>query len=438
MPPMNLFNLNDFHVIGINSASAPIAVLEGYYIEENELKAHAKSLSQFIIKSEPSKEIGGFILSTCDRTDIFLITENDNLLEFANQFFEHSTGYSTSHQPYFYHHQGESALRHILRVASALDSRMVGETQIMGQLKDQLQIFEALELIPPTLKRMMQFIYQSSAKIRHDTGLGSGVVSLTNAALGLTKDLFGRINELNGIIIGLGESGEAIANRFEQAGMGRLALTGPARRTQRFAAMRERRFIPFHAITDSLSDCDLLISAHGGGEYLIYRNQIEQAIALRHNRPILLIDGGIPSDFDPAIAKLEEAYLYQHEDLLRLTQSGLNTRQESAIAGEILVEAAINEFLNESDQAKVTDAINSLRSHFEQVRDEVLTSRPGLDSAAATRLMMNKLLHLPIDALKKAAIPPKNEGETDNQDNHEGLESLKQALRTLFKLDIDK
>ena len=162
-------------------------------------------------------------------------------------------------------------MRHLLRVACALDSKVVGESQILGQFKAACSIAREAGLIGPVISPLIDSANRLARKVRSDTHIGSGALSIASAASRLSKDLFSTMRQRPGLIIGLGEIGEIIADYLEQSGIARFDLTGPARRTEREAAFRGRRYRPFDSIQDYLSDCDIVIMAHGAGSYLLDR-----------------------------------------------------------------------------------------------------------------------------------------------------------------------
>ena len=411
---------HNLHIVGVSCHSAPVAVCEGYYLDETALIEWGDLLKPHCKASEE----GFFVLSTCDRTEIFyLASPESSLHDQIAPLFRSNEGYDSAHESYLYHKHAEDALLHWLRITSALDSRMVGETQIVGQIKDQFALFEAIQLIPPAMIRLQQFIHAESSHIRNETQLGQGIVSLTNAALAIARDIFGTLGDCRGLIIGLGEAAEAIATRLEQADMPRLALTGPSRRTKRIAALRDRRFFPFERHTHFL-DQDVIISAHGTGEILLTEPDLIQALKQRNQRPILLFDGGEPNDFDPTLKRLDEIFYYPTAELYEQTERAMQARQAIAQQAEAMAEQAVADYCQSQLPPEVIDTITGLKSVFEQMRQEVLATKKGANPNDITRLLSNRLLHLPIDALKKVQAKEQQQ--------------LITALKQLYNLQLKK
>lgn len=413
-------SISRLQLFGISCNSAPVAICESYYSDHLELEKWLSALKAFLKNApETGGETGGFIISTCDRTEIYIY---GNAAIDGKLFFKTHPSHRAEDQKFFYHKQGSDAIEHWLKIASGLDSRMIGESQITGQMKEQIARAQQIELWSKPLEHIHQFILHHSAKIRTQTGIGEGVVSLTNAALALTRDMFGDIRGLSGLIIGLSETAESIATRCEQAGALKFHLTAKSRRAKRIAGLRDRHYIEFDPLAGMLSSYDIIVSAHGTGEILISKPQIEHALKKRAQRPILLLDGGEPHDFDPAIKQLSEAYYFNLEQLKTSTNHARSIREDAAKNAHLMVTAALQEIDDHAANADLVFYINGLKDKFEQARQEVLKINPSDDAAIATQLLVNKLLHLPIKALKQTAT------QTDRQ-------ALTQIITDLYQLD---
>lgn len=410
------FNHEALWLLGINCHQAPISLIEQYFCDSEGLQEKAKAMA--------AMGLHGFIIATCDRVEIIL-QEDD--LQAAHQFAYQLLGVTAHDQPYFYHYQSIEALTHLLRTASALDSRMIGETQILGQLKAQFTIFADEGCIDKDLQAMLQFILQESAIIRHETGLGSGIVSVGNHAVAKFKDLFGDDANIQGLIIGLSEAGETIATRIESHLNCRkhnpFHLTTPSRRGKKIAGLRARPFWDYDDLAAKLANYDVIITAHGAGEYLLDKALLAMILKKRKQKFMLIFDHSDPPDMNPDIQQLDEIYYYNIDALRQDSNHALQMRAALAKKAETMVEASIYKQITQLDSQLYLDDLAHMQAYFESARMAILNNRKGLDADHATKLLLNRLLHLPFSRLKQIAM-------TGDQ---EKLTQYSTMLRDLFK-----
>ena len=415
-----------FGIAGISRQSASAGLVEQFYIEQDVLVDVLTSITS-------SENRGGLaeavLLSTCDRTDVFYACTDSAAAQAAPERIKSRLARQAAipvpdiPPDAFYQKQGAEAVRHLLRVACALDSKVVGESQILGQFKAACSIAREAGLIGPVISPLIDSANRLARKVRSDTHIGSGALSIASAASRLSKDLFSTMRQRPGLIIGLGEIGEIIADYLEQSGIARFDLTGPARRTEREAAFRGRRYRPFDSIQDYLSDCDIVIMAHGAGSYLLDRPMMEAVLRARRRRLMLLFDCGMPIDCAPETRKVDDLYLYTYDDLVKMTEETQSQRSAAAQKAESMVEAHLASMEQTALDTTDLEPALALRARFEAERADILDQHPTADASKATRLLINRLLHAPTLALR---------GEGAGENHQLDAESLVIAAQILF------
>lgn len=327
----------------------------------------------------------------------------------------------------FYRLYDTDAVRHVFRIASALDSQMVGESQILGQFKDAVQASTDAGALHGELDRLTQAGLSLAKRVRSTTRIGEGAVSAAAAAVKVAQDLHGSLGRCRALLIGLGETGWLIAEQFQRAEIGTLDLTGPSRRTEREAARRGLPFRSFDDLDQALALSDVVITAAGQGRYLVDRESLSKALSARRSKPVLVIDAGIPSDVDPAVDSLADAFLYALEDVERLAEKGQLDRKAEALEAEAMVESAVADWRRGQAEREGVPGLIALREHFDRLRDEVLMRHPNAGAEEATRLLINRLLHEPSDRLRAIA------GEGEAADLRDTI-TVNRVLERLFDL----
>lgn len=304
-------------------------------------------------------------------------------------------------EPQAYRRSGDEALRHLFKVAAALDSVVVGEPQVLGQVKDAHRLAVDGGCVGPELEAALQAAYAAAKRVRSETTLAEQPVSLAAVAAKLARNLHGDLAEAAALLIGFGEMGAAIARTLQGHGLGALVLaTGSSARGAALAKELGARHRPLAELAPALDHADIVIAAASAGAPILDRTAVQSALRRRRRRPILLIDLGIPSDVESDVETLEDAFVYGLEDLERISAGGRARRDEAAAAALAVVESELERHLRGSAARAAVPAVVALRRHFEQARAEVLARGAGLDAASATRLLINRLLHEPSTALK--------------------------------------
>lgn len=385
-------------VIGVSHKTAASGLRDRLFAEEAQLPALVAEL-----RSDALPQV--LLLSTCDRVEIQgMAPDFEVAVDAALRFLAVRAGTAVDELlPATYRLRGEVALRHVFSVAASLDSAMIGEPQVLGQVRSAHRIAKAAGTVGAELDRVLQAAYAAAKRVRSETGIAERAVSVAAVAGQLVRDLHGDLQRCTGLILGAGEMGEFLAEHFRQAGMARWAVAHPSRRRAELVAARfAGHFVGIDELEQALARADVVLSALGSGRPAIDAGIVRAALRARRQRPILLIDVAVPRDVDPAVAAVEDAFLYELEDLERLAVAGRAERQAAAESAMRIVEAEAAAFMADRMERQAVPSVLALRRHFETVRAEVLANG-SLDAAAATRLLINRLLHDPSEALRRLA-----------------------------------
>lgn len=327
-----------------------------------------------------------------------------------------------------YVHAGRDAARHIFAVAASLDSQTIGEPQVLGQLKAGHRQAREAGTMGPELEAVLQAAYAAAKRVRNETTIAEGPVSIAAAAAQLARDVHGDLGAATGLLLGDGDMGELMARYLLESGLGRLLLAAPSEaRGQAAAARLDCHVTPFEGFAAQLPSCEIVVASLGGRRHLISKEMMEGVLLRRRRRPVYLIDAATPGDIDPAVHSIDGAFLYDLEDLERVATQGRATREAAAADAWAVLDDELESFERDRAGRRAAPAITALRGHFEEMREEVL--RGGkLDAEAATRQLVNRLLHDPSETLRELA-------ETDGRRGGRGQRALaERVLRRLFRL----
>ena len=299
-----------------------------------------------------------------------------------------------------YRHDGPAAVRHIFAVAAGLASMIVGEPEVFGQLKAAHRDAAAAGATGPTLEATLQAAYAAAKQVRSDTAISRGPVSLAACAVRVAGDVQGDLSRAAALLVGAGDMGALMLQHFRQAGLARLTVAAATPdRAATLARTHGATAVTYDDLAAALPGADIVVAAAGLGRYLVTADMVRAALAARRRRPMFLLDAAVPGDIDPAADTLDGAYRYELDDLERVAQEGRTGREAAATEAWHIVDRHAAAFAAARAGRQAVPAVRQLRAHFEAVRDEVLAD-PNLDAAAATRLLVNKLLHAPSGALR--------------------------------------
>jgi len=420
--------MNEIVLIGINHKTAPVELRECIAFTENESESAVRELAG----KAPIKEV--LLFSTCNRVEVLVVTTDytaavdvtKNYIAEANKIPRHEFEDS------LYIHAGEEAVRHIFRVASSLDSMVVGEPQILGQVKDAYRMATQANASGVILNRLLHRTFLVAKRIRTETGIGDHAVSISYAAVELGRKIFGSLEGKNVLLVGAGEMAELAVEHLIRQKAGKIHV---ANRTFENGIALARRFkgeaIRFEEIADSLKRVDIIISSTGSSDYVITRDQVKGIIRIRRNRPIFFIDIAVPRDIDPRINRLPNSYVYDIDDLQGVIEDNIEDRQREAVKGERIVDEAVIRFREWYAGLAVVPTIVALRGKLEAIAETEIkktmqsdkipeSSRGAIQKMAAS--LVNKIMHDPMVFLKKDSMPADKSKRID-------------TVRKLFNLD---
>jgi glutamyl-tRNA reductase len=415
-------NQADFLVVGVSHRSASAGVRDALFVPENE---EAERLAQ--LRAAGLAE--ALLLSTCDRVEVLTLSRNAAATEEAviSAFAGWGDLDRVELRAQSYSRAGEEALRHIFAVASSLDSQVLGEPQVLGQVKESHRRAKAAGMVGARLDTALGAAYRAAKRVRGETTLAERPVTLAAAALRVARDLHGDLRRRAALLMGLGEMGELLASELRGAGLAELVVTHPRKARAEAVARRLRCHVSaWEQAAGALAAADVVVSAIGAGGYSISREMAAAALKARRRRPILFVDVAIPGDVEPAVQELEGAFVYDLDDLERLAEQGKRAREAVSDAAWAIIREELEAFRRAHAEREGVPALVAFRQHVEALRQEVLAD-PSLDAAAATRLLMNRLLHAPSEALRQVAA---DGGSAER-------ETLERLLARLFDLEQD-
>jgi glutamyl-tRNA reductase len=419
----------DILLLGLNHKTAPIELRECIAFSTDET---ADALERLQKNPDVSETM---LFSTCNRVEILLVTKNKaSAVEAVKKFVaEFKQVPVTTFEESFYIHAGDEAVRHVFRVASSLDSMMVGEPQILGQIKEAYQTAALKQTPGVILNRLLPRAFSVAKRVRTETGIGDHAVSISYAAIELGRKIFDTLEQKKVLLIGAGEMAElAVEHLLRNKVSGIFVANRTFERGVALADKFNGSAIRFEEITNYLQQVDVIISSTGAPGFVITGNQVKEVMSSRRNRPIFFIDIAVPRDIDPQINRLPNSYVYDIDDLKDIVDDNLTQRNKEAMKGECIVDEAVINFRQWYDSLSVVPTIVALRQKVDAIaKAEVNKTLKSLnhlsdnDSKAINRMtnaIVNKLLHDPTLFLK-------NNG-------HQGDKSASLAItRRLFNLD---
>ena len=391
-------------IVGTNHRSASLGVRDQLFVDDAEAPGFLQSLGM--------PEV--LVLSTCDRVEIWGWNVDPDSLQAALL--------ARANTASLYTMQGLQALRHAFTVTSALDSLIIGEPQVPGQVKAAARLARAAGTMGPNLEGVLDAALSAAKRVRSETAIGEGPVSIAAAACQLARDLHGDLSNRRALLVGAGDMGELVAESLLAAGLGHLDVTAPrSSRAEAVAAALGAHVIGYDRLVETLPLADLVLAAVGGRVATFSAEMVGRALKARRRRPVFLIDCAIPGDIDPAVNRLDGAFLYDLADLERAAMKGRSSREQAAVAASAIIEQDVAAFGSAHASRQAVPALVGLRQWFEEQRQTVLKDHPGADEA--TRLLVNRLLHDPSEVLKQAAA--------DGQD----WAQMEHVLKKLFRLE---
>lgn len=394
-----------FKILGINHKTAPVALREKVAFSEDRLAAALRALRQENGIAE------AVILSTCNRTEVYWTGRagGDEL----TQWLERHHGNNLQLAANLYVHEESRAVQHAFSVAAGLDSMVLGEAQILGQLKDAYRVAKELGSTGPMLNKLFQAAFSAAKRVRSETLIGANAVSLAGATVSLARRVYSNLSAHTALMIGAGEMNALTARHFVSAGVKRIVIANRTlSRAQALASELRGHAAGLDDLVKELTEADIVIACTGSPTPLITKRAAEAAIRARRRRPIFMVDMSVPRNIEPTVAELEDVYLFSIDDLQQLVDENLQQREAAAGGARSLIEEEVARFLAESRVQDAGPAIRLMREQAEAIRQQTLDqARRMLNSGRPqgevieylANTLMNRLLHGPTQALRQAA-----------------------------------
>ena len=394
-------------LIGVNHKTAPIELRERIAIPRDELPEATRALAAVPGVSEC------MIVSTCNRVEMLASVESPDtdLKGFLHRHFGLDPSLLAAH---IYEQHDRDAVRHLFRVASSLDSMVVGEPQILGQVKEAFAVARASGTVAGQLEHLLQSAFAAAKKVRSETEIGSNSVSIASVAVELARKIFGSLHGRTVFLVGAGKMSELAARHLVQQGAGAILVSNRTQERARVMAEEFKgRVIPFEKLYEAASEADIVISSTGAPHPIFRREHGQAFMQRRKNRPMFFIDIAVPRDVDPAMGKLEGVFVYDIDDLQAVAAAHMAERSRVASDAETLVAQEVERFQQKQRTVNVAPAIVALQRQAEEIRLAelkrvearlgTLTAQQIAAIEALTRGLVNKFLHPPMQALKQAA-----------------------------------
>jgi glutamyl-tRNA reductase len=402
-------------LLGINHRTAPVEVREKMNIPEARL---AEAVSDLVHRAGIRE---GMILSTCNRVEVTTSAEDEVDAESIIRRFladhHHSDLKQFAH--FFYRLRQQDVVKHLFRVASSLDSMILGEPQILGQMKQAYAAARTVGAMNGTLNDVVNQALAVARRVRRETALGSAAVSVSYAAVELAKKIFGGLEGKTIFIVGAGKMSELAAKHLLRSGAGNILVSNRTYdRAVELAAAFHGTPVPFENLYEHLSQADIVISSTGSPHTIINKSQVEKLLSARKNRPIFFVDIAVPRDVDPAVNELDNVFVYDIDDLGHVVEANKKQREREAVWAEEIVQVEVQKTLKRLASRDVVPTIVALEDRLNRIRSTEmeryqgrlanLTPEQRQAVEALTRGIMNKILHGPITELKSGAGEPEN------------------------------
>ena len=417
---------------GINHRTAPVQVREKLALRQEEISAALLDM-----QARGAKE--ALVLSTCNRVEVTATLAEDLSID---RLLEEIVGNRPdlnweAVRPHLYIYEDAAAIRHLFRVASSLDSMIVGEPQILGQLKGAYLQAREQGAIGTVLDAVLTRAFNVAKRIRTETDIGQNAVSVSYAAVELAREIFGSLHRKRVLIIGAGKMSEGAARHLLRAGAGEILVTNRTpQRARQMAEMFRGEVVPYEIFPQRLAEVDIVIASSGAPHYVITAELMQQVIKERKNQPMFLIDIAVPRNIEPQVNRIEHAFLYDIDNLQQLAERNLQTRREVAQQAENIVAEEVARLEVRLRARDVTPTILSLQEQLEAIRKEVLLRYRGRLGALTpeqeeaieglTRGIINKIAHGPISEIRRHAA------EQAAEDASQG--EVISAVRRMFRL----
>jgi glutamyl-tRNA reductase len=406
------------YTIGVNHTTAPVSIREHVAFNNETLR---DALSDLTAKNAAEAAI----LSTCNRTEIYVQSSTPEPV--VNWLADYHRLDLTKVQPYTYTLSNQDAVKHAFRVASGLDSMVLGEPQILGQFKQSVKIAQEAGTLGTLLHKLFQRTFEVAKEVRTNTDIGGSSISMAAAAIKLAQRIFGNISDQKVLFIGAGEMIELCADHFAAQRPKKMMVAN--RTIERGEALAEKiggQAILLNDLPDRFSEFDIVITSTASQLPIVGLGMVERAIKARRHRPMFMVDLAVPRDIEQEVGQLDDVFLYTVDDLAQVVNEGIGNRQEAAINAELIVQARVEHFMHWLKKRESVPTIKALRDQADAIRKAELEKalkliQKGESPEKALELLSsaltNKFLHAPSHALN-----------TTHGDEHEKLERIVKQL----------
>ncbi|PAV27236.1 glutamyl-tRNA reductase [Tamilnaduibacter salinus] len=411
--------------LGINHRTAPLALRERVAFTPEQLPVAFEGLRSFAEVDEAA------ILSTCNRTELYLSAPPSQAPAVLDWLADYHGMATSDLEDAFYQHRDEDTVRHLMRVACGLDSMVMGEPQIFGQLKDAYATAQKHDATGPTLSRLFEHSFSVAKRVRTDTSIGENPVSVAYAAVSMARHIFPNLRRNPALLIGAGRTVDLLAQHLRQAGAPELIVANRTlERAEEVAERHGGRGILLSDIPAYLPSVDIVIASTASQLPVLGKGAVERALKSRKHRPYFMVDLAVPRDIEPEVSQLDDVYLYTVDDLRQVVEENVRSRKGAAQEAERLIEDGAEEFLYQLRALDAVATLKQFRQEAEQLRDrEVARAIKALHNGgdpetllrSLARGVTNKLLHEPTAQVRRATA----DGRTEVTD----------WLRELFSLE---
>ena len=410
--------------LGINHNTAPVSIRERLAFPSEVLASSLQELWRVKDITEAA------ILSTCNRTELYCELKHDNRQILVDWIADYRQLKTSEFEPYIYSYTDSELIRHMFRVACGLDSMILGEPQILGQMKTAYQTANEAGTLGKYLGKLFQHTFSAAKKVRTDTAIGSSPVSVAFAAVRLAQQIFDSLSDQTALLIGAGETIELTARHFHQHGIGQIII---ANRTFDKAHALASQFngyaIALSELPNHLAEADIVVSSTASQLPILGKGRVESAIKKRKHKPIFMVDLAVPRDIEPEVEQLSDIYLYTVDDLQNTIEESMDSRRQAAEQAEEIIDTQVEHFLTWLRSQGAQTTIRDFRQQAEQLRDEALQkalsslnngANPEQTLNRLAHTLTNKLIHTPSTQIRQA-------GANERHD-------LIAAAREIFKL----
>ncbi len=392
--------------LGINHLTAPVDIREKVAFAPEQMSDALHELQDIPAVNE------SVIVSTCNRTEIYCDASSDCSEVISHWLSVHHGLAETGLSPYIYHHTDQEVARHLFRVASGLDSMVLGEPQILGQLKDSYDQARGDKTVNSVLDRLFQHSFSVAKRVPTDTEIGSNPVSVAFAAVNLSKQIFGNLGELHALLIGAGETIELVSRHLKSQQIGSMTIANRSvERAQLLAEQIGADAVQINSVPEQLARADIVISSTASQLPILGKGATESALKQRKHRPIFMVDLAVPRDIEPEVGRLQDIYLYTVDDLKSVVDENLRGRELAAEAAQEIINLEVTGFNQWLKTHQSADHIRQLRDGAELVKRQALEKalaqlQNNTDPEQALQRLANeitnKLMHKPTIEMRKA------------------------------------